>query len=88
MKEKLNSGDIVIATNISGRGTDYKTSEELEENGGLHVIISFLPCNQRVEDQALGRTSRQGKKGSGQIISPYQFQNFLDKEARMNIFKE
>jgi preprotein translocase subunit SecA len=65
---ELKPGDIVIATNISGRGTDFKTSPELEKNGGLHVIIGFLPCNQRVEDQALGRTARQGNEGSGQLL--------------------
>jgi hypothetical protein len=53
--------DVILATNISGRGTDLKTSDELELNGGLHVIKAFLACNQRVEDQAMGRTSRQGK---------------------------
>lgn len=59
---------IIIATNISGRGTDLKTSDLLESNGGLHVILAFLACNQRVEDQAMGRTSRQGKCGSGQNL--------------------
>ncbi|CAF1011230.1 unnamed protein product, partial [Brachionus calyciflorus] len=67
-KEKLNSGDIVISTNIAGRGTDFKTSDQVEQNGGLHVIVTFLPCNKRVEDQAFGRTSRQGKNGTAQII--------------------
>jgi len=67
-KEHLNSGDIVVATNISGRGTDFKISNEIEDNGGLHVCIGFLPCNKRVEDQAFGRTSRQGKEGTAQLI--------------------
>ncbi|WP_341757414.1 hypothetical protein [Candidatus Tisiphia endosymbiont of Ditula angustiorana] len=60
--------DIVIATNLAGRGTDFKTSANLESNSGLHVIEAFLPCNKRVEDQGLGRTGRQGNKGTGQII--------------------
>lgn len=55
----------MIATNISGRGTDYKTSKQLNINGGIHVMITFMPCNKRVEDQALGRTARQGKNGTG-----------------------
>ncbi|MDD9337856.1 MAG: hypothetical protein PV337_05505 [Rickettsiaceae bacterium] len=64
----LNVCDIVIATNLAGRGTDFKTSANLESNGGLHVIEAFLPCNKRVEEQGLGRTGRQGNKGTGQII--------------------
>lgn len=67
-EEHLNSGNIVVATNISGRGTDFKISKEIEDNGGLHVCVGFLPCNKRVEEQAFGRTSRQGKEGTAQLI--------------------
>ncbi|KAL1506880.1 hypothetical protein ABEB36_006162 [Hypothenemus hampei] len=38
---------------FSGAGTDFKTSARLEGNCGLHVILAFLPCNKRVEDQGL-----------------------------------
>jgi hypothetical protein len=67
-KETIDSGEVLLATNIAGRGTDIKTSNEVEKNGGLHVIITFLPNSTRVELQNAGRTARQGKKGSCQLI--------------------
>ncbi|CAG8752309.1 28730_t:CDS:2, partial [Gigaspora margarita] len=68
VKEKVNSRDIIIATNLAGRGTDIKTSASVESNGGMHVIVTFLPSNSRVEAQAFGRTARQGAKGTAQIV--------------------
>lgn len=65
--EKISKGEIIVATNLAGRGTDIKT-DEIEENGGMHVIVTFMPSNQRVEEQAFGRTARQGKRGTGQMI--------------------
>jgi hydrogenase maturation factor HypE len=67
-REKVKIGDIILATNIAGRGTNFKTEEDLEANGGLHVCVGFLPCNLRVEGQAFGRTSRQGNNGTAQLI--------------------
>ncbi len=67
-KHAIDPGQIVVATNLAGRGTDLKVSEELEANGGLHVIISYLPPNTRVEAQAQGRTARAGQPGSYQFI--------------------
>ena len=60
--------DVIIATNIAGRGADFKTSKELESNGGLHVIVGFCPDNERVREQAFFRTSRQGNLGSAQLV--------------------
>uniref|UniRef100_A0A1B0CMM4 Uncharacterized protein n=1 Tax=Lutzomyia longipalpis TaxID=7200 RepID=A0A1B0CMM4_LUTLO len=67
-EEELSPGEVVTATNIAGRGKDFKTTDKLEENGGLHVIVTFLPSNKRVEDQAFGRTARQGNKGTAKLI--------------------
>ncbi|MDF2867469.1 MAG: hypothetical protein K0S11_939, partial [Gammaproteobacteria bacterium] len=64
-QDKLHPGDIVIATNIAGRGTDLGIDETLEANGGLHVILSYMPGNKRVATQAFGRTARSGNKGTG-----------------------
>ena len=67
---------IILATNLAGRGTDIKTNEIIEENGGLHIILTSVPSNLRIEKQNYGRTSRQGNKGSGQMIISQENLNF------------
>jgi len=67
-KDKVYPGEIIIATNIAGRGTDLTPTELVEHHGGLHVCITFLPESYRVELQNAGRTARQGSKGTTQLI--------------------
>eukprot|EP01129_Flabellula_baltica_P004851 TRINITY_DN1721_c0_g2_i1.p1 TRINITY_DN1721_c0_g2~~TRINITY_DN1721_c0_g2_i1.p1 ORF type:complete len:953 (+),score=193.33 TRINITY_DN1721_c0_g2_i1:2-2860(+) len=78
-------GTVILSTNLGGRGTDIKLSEEVISQGGLHVCLSFLPSNLRIERQNIGRASRQGQPGSAVIImkKDNQFQSsYLLREIR------
>ena len=68
IKEELKPGDVVISTNLCARGTDFVTDDIVNKNGGLFVLVTFIPLNDRVEKQAFGRTGRRGATGSCQII--------------------
>ncbi|XP_008298026.1 uncharacterized protein LOC103370675 [Stegastes partitus] len=68
IQKKLGPGDVIVATNLAGRGTDIKVSKEVNSNGGLFVVLSFLSDSTRVELQGFGRSARKGKPGSAQII--------------------
>ncbi|XP_025761018.1 uncharacterized protein LOC112846020 [Oreochromis niloticus] len=68
ISKELEAGEVIIATNLAGRGTDLQVSDTVKEAGGLFVVQTFLPKNARVEAQAFGRTARQGSPGSAQLI--------------------
>lgn len=58
------SGQITVATNMAGRGTDIKLSGPAREAGGLHVILSEYHESARIDRQLFGRSGRQGDPGS------------------------
>ena len=86
----LEPGDILVSTNVSGRGTDLKTSKKLEQEGGLHVIVGFLQNNERILKQAFGRTNRTGNQGSvARYVRQSEIDSFeLDKSLEVDeLFK-
>lgn len=64
----LQVGHVIITTNLAGRGTDIKISEDLRLNGGLHICLTYFPENERIEEQAMGRAGRNGSPGTGILI--------------------
>ncbi|MBC2839997.1 preprotein translocase subunit SecA [Robiginitalea sp. SC105] len=61
------SGVVTIATNMAGRGTDIKLSEEVKKAGGLAIIGTERHDSRRVDRQLRGRSGRQGDPGSSQF---------------------
>src|SRR5210317_2175704 len=62
--EAGNPGAVTIATNMAGRGTDIKISEEVKQAGGLAIIGTERHESRRVDRQLRGRAGRQGDPGS------------------------
>ncbi len=61
------AGTVTIATNMAGRGTDIKLSEEVKAAGGLAIIGTERHDSRRVDRQLRGRAGRQGDPGSSQF---------------------
>ena len=57
-------GQVTIATNMAGRGTDIKLSDEVKEAGGLAIIGTERHESRRVDRQLRGRSGHQGDPGS------------------------
>ena len=61
-------GAVTIATNMAGRGTDIKLTEESREAGGLAIVGTERHESRRVDRQLRGRAGRQGDVGSSQFF--------------------
>lgn len=62
------SKTVTIATNMAGRGTDIKLSDEVKAAGGLAIIGTERHDSRRVDRQLRGRAGRQGDPGSSQFF--------------------
>ena len=59
---------VTIATNMAGRGTDIKLSDEVRALGGLCVVGTERHESRRIDNQLRGRSGRQGDPGYTQFF--------------------
>ena len=57
-------GNVTIATNMAGRGTDIKLGPGVAQIGGLHILGTERHESRRIDNQLRGRAGRQGDPGS------------------------
>ncbi|MDR0327316.1 MAG: translocase [Planctomycetaceae bacterium] len=57
-------GKVTVSTNMAGRGTDIKITDEVRKLGGLYVICTEMHESARIDRQLIGRCGRQGDPGS------------------------
>ncbi len=62
------AGQVTIATNMAGRGTDIKLPQEVKDAGGLAIVGTERHESRRVDRQLRGRAGRQGDPGSSQFF--------------------
>ena len=74
-------GCVTIATNMAGRGTDIKVSNEAKALGGLRVLGTEKHDSVRIDNQLRGRSGRQGDIGSSQFYLSLEddLMKFADK---------
>ncbi len=61
-------GAITIATNMAGRGTDIKLTEETKSLGGLYILGTERHESRRIDNQLRGRSGRQGDPGCSKFF--------------------
>jgi len=62
------AGNVTIATNMAGRGTDIKLGPGVKEAGGLAIVGTERHESRRVDRQLRGRSGRQGDPGTSQFF--------------------
>jgi preprotein translocase subunit SecA len=62
-------GQITVATNMAGRGTDIILGDGIEKLGGLHVISTERHTARRIDRQLFGRCGRHGDSGSYELFA-------------------
>ena len=65
-------GNVTIATNMAGRGTDIVLGEGIAALGGLHIIGTERHEARRIDNQLRGRAGRQGDPGSSRYYVSLQ----------------
>lgn len=81
-------GQITVATNMAGRGTDIKLAPGVAERGGLLVIGSSRHDARRIDLQLQGRCARQGDPGESQfyVALEDEFMRLYGPENAVKLF--
>ena len=61
-------GSVTIATNMAGRGTDIKLTDETKNLGGLFILGTERHESRRIDNQLRGRSGRQGDPGQSKFF--------------------
>ncbi len=72
VKNAGQTGQVTIATNMAGRGTDIALGDEVPDLGGLHVIGTERHESRRIDNQLRGRSGRQGDPGSSRFYVSFE----------------
>jgi len=65
-------GQVTIATNMAGRGTDIALSDRVKELGGLYVLGTERHESRRIDNQLRGRSGRQGDPGRSMFFASFE----------------
>ncbi|MGN0157498.1 MAG: SEC-C metal-binding domain-containing protein, partial [Lachnospiraceae bacterium] len=81
-------GNVTIATNMAGRGTDIKLDDEAKAAGGLKIIGTERHESRRIDNQLRGRSGRQGDPGESKFYISLQddLMRLFGSERLINMF--
>ena len=82
-------GEVTIATNMAGRGTDIKLGEGVTELGGLKIIGTERHESRRIDNQLRGRAGRQGDPGESKFYLSLEddLMRLFGSEKMMKVYK-
>ena len=83
------AGNVTIATNMAGRGTDIKLDEVSKNAGGLKIIGTERHESRRIDNQLRGRSGRQGDPGESRFYISLEddLMRLFGSEKLMGVFK-
>jgi preprotein translocase subunit SecA len=76
-------GQVTVATNMAGRGTDIEIAPGVAELGGLHVVVAEPGDARRIDRQLIGRCGRQGDPGSYESFASLDYPLVADHAGEL-----
>jgi len=82
IKKASSLGQVTLATKAFGRGTDFRAGDDVVARGGVHILQTFLSPMKTEEIQVMGRSARQGQKGSYGMVLMMQDAHVLGADGK------